>query len=94
MLRAQKSLANVYRAERGSSSSSTASASTPWGHDRDALTSRAFAEAERALQTADYVEARGILLPAIEYLSRAVDNAHAQDNVTGTLLATIRITLG
>jgi hypothetical protein len=41
---------------------------------------------------ADYVEARGILLPAIEYLSRAVDNAHAQENVTGTLLATVYIT--
>jgi hypothetical protein len=42
--------------------------------------------AEQFLHTADYVEARGILLPAIEYLQRAVDNAHVQGSVTGALL--------
>jgi hypothetical protein len=53
------------------------------------MTSQAFAQAEQVLQTADYVEARGILLPAIEYLSRAADLARAQGSVTGVLLATV-----
>ena len=90
-MRAQKSLANVYRAERGSSSSSAASASAPWydvtGHE--STTARAFAEAEQRLHTADYVEARGILLPATDYVRRAVDTAHAQGSVTGVLLSTV-----
>jgi hypothetical protein len=87
LLRAQKALANIHRMERDSSSSSSASLSPPWG--RDAVTARAFAAAEQILHTADYVEARGILLPAVEYLQRAVDGAHAQCNVTGELLATV-----
>jgi hypothetical protein len=87
-MRAQKSLANVHRAERGSSSSSGASVTAP-GHDFEEVSARAFAEAEQRLYTADYVEARGILLPAIEYLQRAVDTAHTQSVVTGSLLSTV-----
>jgi hypothetical protein len=87
LLRAQKSLANVYRAERGSSSSSGASASNVWGHEGS--TARSIAGVEQLLHTADYVEARGILLPAIEYLQRAVDSAHSQGTVTGALLVTV-----
>jgi hypothetical protein len=85
--RAQKSLANVHRTERGSSGSSATSAFAPGG--LEAMTPRAFAEAEQILHTADYVEARGILLPAVEYLQRAVDAAHSQDSVTGVLLSTV-----
>jgi len=87
-MRAQKSLANVSRAERGSSSDSAASVAIPWP-DHETNSARAFAEAEQRLYTADYVEARGILLPAIEYLQRAVDTAHAQSSVTGSLLSTV-----
>ena len=54
------------------------------------MSARAFAEAEQRLHTADYVEARGILLPATEYLQRAVDAARSQGNVTGSLLSTVR----
>lgn len=79
LLRAQTSLANIQQAERASSSSSAASVHA----------SRDHASAEQILNTADYVEARGILLPAIEYFQRAVDAAHAQCNVTGLLLATV-----
>jgi hypothetical protein len=86
-MRAQKSLANIHRAERGSSSSSTASGSASTSHA--STTSRAFAEAEQLLNTADYVEARGILQPAIEYLQRAVEWARAQGNLSGSLLATV-----
>jgi hypothetical protein len=46
-------------------------------------------EAEERLYTADFVEARGILLPAIEYLQRAVNAARAQGNLTGPLLSTV-----
>jgi TPR repeat protein len=88
LLRAQRSLANVCRAERGSSSGSGSSATTP-GNDHEVISARAYAEAEQRLHTADYVEARGILVPAIEYLQRAVDAAHAQGNVQGPLLSTV-----
>jgi hypothetical protein len=37
----------------------------------------------------DYVEARGILLPAVEYLKRAVDAAHTQGKISGDLLSTV-----
>ncbi|CAO2656589.1 Nn.00g053920.m01.CDS01 [Neocucurbitaria sp. VM-36] len=82
LLRAQKSLANVYRAERSSSSSEE------YGRPGQRSTDRAFVEAEGRLYTADYVEARGLLLPATEFLQRAVNAARAQGNVTGALLAT------
>ncbi|KAF2831789.1 hypothetical protein CC86DRAFT_402285 [Ophiobolus disseminans] len=87
LMRAQKSLASIHLAERGSSSGSSVSASAQ-GHDQEGKSARAFAEAEERLHTADYVEARGILLPAIEYFQRAVDTARSQDIVTGTLLST------
>lgn len=47
-------------------------------------------QAEDRLHTADYVEARGVLLPATEYLKRAVDSAQVQGILTGQLLATVR----
>lgn len=46
-------------------------------------------ETQRRLDTADYVEARALLLPAIEHLKRAVDVAHAQDMINGTLLVKV-----
>ncbi|OAL07250.1 hypothetical protein IQ06DRAFT_288991 [Phaeosphaeriaceae sp. SRC1lsM3a] len=88
--RAQKSLANIYRADRGSSSSSAASASA--SQDSEAKRERALAEAEQALNTADYVEARGILSPAVDYLQRAVTAAYARGTVSGTVLVTVRNT--
>ena len=44
---------------------------------------RAVADADARLHTADYVEARGILLPAIEYLKKAVDAAETQSRLGG-----------
>lgn len=46
-------------------------------------------EAEQRLHTADYVEARGLLLPAVDYLRQAVDRATSQDSLTGPLLVTV-----
>jgi hypothetical protein len=86
-MRAQRALANIHRAERGSSSSSTASLPASRGHG--STTNRTFAETEQILNTADYVEARGILPPAIEYLQRAVEWARAQGNLSGQVLVTV-----
>jgi hypothetical protein len=86
-MRAQKSLANVSRVERGSSSSSAASGSR--SHEHEAMIAEDFAEPEQILQTADYVEARGILLPAVEFLERAVNAARYQGRITGHLLCTV-----
>lgn len=46
-------------------------------------------EAEQRLHTADYVEARGILLPAVDYFRQAVENARAGDSLTGPLLVAV-----
>lgn len=46
-------------------------------------------EAEIRSHQSDYVDARGILLPAVEYLKRAVESAYAQENITGELLSTV-----
>lgn len=50
---------------------------------------RAAAEADARIHTADYVEARGILLPATEYFSRAVGVAQARNALSGRLLALV-----
>ena len=57
--------------------------------EEDRNTKRSNAEAESRLYTSDYVEARGVLLPAIEYLKHAVEAARTQDGTTGELLATV-----
>ncbi|KAF2465045.1 uncharacterized protein BDR25DRAFT_295845 [Lindgomyces ingoldianus] len=87
LLRAQKSLAKIHHNERGSSSSGAS-----YGHplsrsEEERLAARSAIEAEDRLHAADYVEARGILLPATEYLKRAVDAARAQGRLNGVLLA-------
>lgn len=55
------------------------------------MTNIAAAEAEARLHTADYVEARGILLPATEYFSKAVESAEEQGIIDGPLLARVSI---
>lgn len=57
--------------------------------EEDRQTKRSNAEAESRLYTSDYVEARGVLLPAIEYLKHAVDAARTQNRITGEILATV-----
>jgi hypothetical protein len=77
--RAQPALARIH-ASQGSSSSGTSGLPQ----------SESAAEAERRVGTADYVEARGLLQPATEYLERAVTAASNQDVVSGDLLAKVR----
>ncbi|KAF1986210.1 hypothetical protein K402DRAFT_92523 [Aulographum hederae CBS 113979] len=95
--RAQPCLYRIHEVD-GSSSSSSSGASwratlrpptatatmTPAEEARQS--DEAGAEADARLHTADYVEARGILLPATEYLDRAVESAMAQGRCEGGLL--------
>lgn len=46
-------------------------------------------EAEARAHTSDYVEARGYLAPATEYLARAVQWAHHQGSLNGELLSLV-----
>jgi len=93
--RVQNTLARIHRQEGSSSSSSASSARQGSISDRLSYTpSEEAREAERQRQeadnrahTEDYVEARGMLLPATEYLSRAVAIARDSVGTTGDLLA-------
>lgn len=76
--RAQPALARIH-ASQGRSSSGGGSS----------LQSESATEAERRVGTADYVEARGFLQPAAEYLERAVAAASNQDATSGDLLAKV-----
>ena len=97
LARAQHSLARIHRDE-GSSSSGHSSSRTGMATGGATYTSsdeardvaRAAAEADARLHTADYVEARGILLPSTEYFSRAVDAADRTGQQSGDLLALVR----
>lgn len=58
--------------------------------DEDGLALQAQQEADARLNTADYVEARGLLLPAIDYLRRAIETTDAAGQApTGRLLTMV-----
>ena len=61
--------------------------------EEDRQVRRNNAEHESRLYMSDYVEARGILLPAVEYLKRAADAARTQEKLTGDLLSTVSCAL-
>ena len=90
LFRAQKSLAKIQLLERRSTSSDR-SLGAPSTSEEQRSTTTSTIEAEERLSTADFVEARGILLPSIEYLKRAVDNARVQGKLTGSLLSTVSL---
>lgn len=50
---------------------------------------RAAAEANARAHTADYVEARGMLIPAVDYFSRATNVAERTESLTGELLSEV-----
>lgn len=76
--RAQPALARIH-ASQGRSSSGGG----------NSLRSESATEAERRIGAADYVEARGFLQPATEYLERAVSAAANQNAISGDLLAKV-----
>jgi len=51
---------------------------------------RAISEADARAHTADYVEARGMLIPAVDYFVRAVELAERDSTLTGELLSEVR----
>lgn len=94
LARAQACLARIHH-EEGSPSSGSGSGGRPGTSGSQSYTTsddardfaRAAADADARLHTADYVEARGILLPATEYFRKAVDAADNQSRLTGELLS-------
>lgn len=52
---------------------------------------RATADADARAHTADYVDARGMLIPAVDYFSRAIRKAERDGGLTGELLSEVRI---
>jgi hypothetical protein len=53
---------------------------------------RAVIEADARAQTEDYVEARRMLIPAVDYFVRAVDAANGEGRLTGELLSEVSST--
>ncbi|PPJ61032.1 hypothetical protein CBER1_01985 [Cercospora berteroae] len=80
LARAQPTLARIQREEGRSSGDGPA-------QSRAGNTSSQ-TEAEKRAGTAQYVEARGSLQPAIDFLERAIAAATSQHTLTGDLLAT------
>ncbi|RMY24242.1 hypothetical protein D0867_01511 [Hortaea werneckii] len=85
--RAAPSLARINRSN--SNTSSDARTAPPIASSEDEnLTAAQLANAERRVGLADYVEARGYLQAASEYLERAVAAAPAQRALSGDLIVT------
>ncbi|KAF2682817.1 hypothetical protein K458DRAFT_341694 [Lentithecium fluviatile CBS 122367] len=87
LLRAQKPLSSIHHTEQSSCSSGGSQGPPLSSSEEQRRIVKATIEAEDRLHAAEYVEARGILLPAIEYLKHAVDAAISQDKLSGTLLS-------
>jgi len=81
MLKVRPFLERIQR-EEGSSTINSSS-------DEERDSSRTAREAEARLHTANYVEARGMLLPAADYFERAVRAAEVQGQLSGDLLAMV-----
>lgn len=84
LLRSQTSLAKI-QIEEGSSNGSHDSV------DDAANITHAAREANSRRHTAHYVEARGTLIPATEYLTRAVNIAEQEGVLEGRLLCLVGI---
>lgn len=104
LARAQPTLQRIQRTDSSSSSGGSARSGSGSGSgsarsqssrtagssvDRQRQAEKALQEGERKAGTADYVEARGFLQPAAEYLDRAVAAASSQRLLSGDLLATV-----
>lgn len=91
--RAQPALTRIHLLDSSlSSSGGSSSWSVPsiTSSEDERQNAAAVADAERRAGTEDYVEARGFLLPSVEYFERAVAAALAQQTLSGDLLTTVR----
>ncbi|KAK5124226.1 hypothetical protein LTR85_001929 [Meristemomyces frigidus] len=88
LARAQPALSRIHRMDGSDSSGGSSQWSAPsiTSTEDERQNTAATTEAERRCGTADYVEARGFLQPAVEYLERAVAAAPAQQALSGDLL--------
>lgn len=97
LMKAQPALSRIHVYDGTSSSSSGGNGPVPVtanpNLDDEQLNgqSTGTTEAELRLHTSDYVEARGILLPATDFLCQAVTAAESQGCITGDLLANVSI---
>ncbi|KAJ5059426.1 hypothetical protein J3E74DRAFT_428980 [Bipolaris maydis] len=82
LLQAQKALASIARAE---SELPRNEESNP---HPDQFTTQPLVETHERINSADYVEARALLVPATDYLQSAVDAAREKGELTGHLLLT------
>ncbi|EUC45183.1 hypothetical protein COCMIDRAFT_37056 [Bipolaris oryzae ATCC 44560] len=82
LLRAQKALASIARAE-SELHSNEESSPYPLQSAKQPLV-----ETQERINNADYVEARALLVPATDYLQSAVDAAREKGQLTGHLLLT------
>ncbi|RMZ79637.1 hypothetical protein DV737_g3287, partial [Chaetothyriales sp. CBS 132003] len=93
LLRVQSTLARIGRNDGSSSGTGSTRPSSSTGRvsftssDDARETARATAEADALAGTPDYVEARGMLLPATEYFHRAVTAAERLNRLDGALLS-------
>jgi tetratricopeptide (TPR) repeat protein len=93
LARSQNVLARIHRTEGSSSSGSSGRPQSL--SDRLAYSSseeardaeRATAEADARAHTADYVEARGMLIPAVDHFARAIEVAERNGEPSGELLS-------
>ncbi|RMZ14824.1 hypothetical protein D0862_01891 [Hortaea werneckii] len=85
--RAAPSLARINRSNSNTSSDARTAPAIASSEDEN-LTAAQLTDAERRVGLADYVEARGYLQAASEYLERAVAAAPAQRALSGDLLVT------
>lgn len=96
LLRAQQTLARIHRIEGSSSSGTSSGIGAPGGRVNSFTSSedareaaRQTVEADARAGSADYVEARGMLLPATEYFQRAVEAAERSAQPQGPLLSLV-----
>lgn len=94
LFRAQQCLARIHHNEGSSSSGESGGFGDHYHYhytarDEARDTAREAREADARLHTADYVEARGILLPSTEYFARAIAAAGRSERVTGGLLSLV-----
>ncbi|GAB7364423.1 hypothetical protein MBLNU230_g4964t1 [Neophaeotheca triangularis] len=91
LARAQPALARIQQGENDASGDGSVGSNASTGGKKESKEKRAAEarqEAERRAGSADYVEARGMVQPASEYLERAVRTAGAQKALSGDLLVT------
>ncbi|EME38334.1 hypothetical protein DOTSEDRAFT_140392 [Dothistroma septosporum NZE10] len=91
LMKAQPALVRIHgidgsSSRTGSSQSQRSSQSFNSARDNE-LSAQQLAEAERRAATTDYVEARGHLQPAKDYLERAISSATSKRTLSGDLLA-------